>query len=123
MNEWTFTIGITASFIVAKILGPLWAKYVGWHLRVSQHRWVMPALVFPFGIAAVLYFKNYQSAGMMAGFLGAIVFFFFLETVGAECPECRKRLRSKSLKDGPLVYKCDSCGFRWSSWGSKRLPE
>lgn len=123
MDEWSFTIGITVSFIVAKILGPLWAKYVGWHLRVRQHRWLMPTLVFLIGIPALLYYKNYQTAGVISGVLGAIVFFFFFETVGAVCPQCGKRLRSKSLKDGPLVYKCDSCGFHWTSWGSKRLPE
>jgi len=74
-------------------------------------------------MAVVLYLNNYQSAGMMVVVLGAIVCFFIFETVGAECPECGKRLRSKSLKDGPLVDQCDSCGFRWSSWGSERSPD
>jgi hypothetical protein len=58
VDGWTSTLCIVSAFVLAKVLCPLWATYVGWHLPVSQHRWVLPLAVVPLSFGILLYFND-----------------------------------------------------------------
>lgn len=95
----------------------LWARYVGWHLRIRNHVWVLPisaaaGLLLPIVALALRQTRIAEVLFLLCFSIGLLLTFL----VGAGCPVCGVRLQFRSGRYGPVKYRCRQCAFKWIGW-------
>lgn len=120
------TIAIVVLLMILRLIGqPLWNRYVGWHLRVRHHVWVLPIFVAAGSATSVIALAFQQIRLAEVGFLvGFFVGFLLCFVVGSRCPDCGFHLQYRCSRYGPVKYRCRHCGFAWTGWPLKdSLPD
>ena len=120
--DYSFIVAVAIAVAMAGILRPIWARFVGWHLRIRQHVWVLPSIVLLLVPALLLMYLEYETLANTIWTVGGAILLFFSMVVGAGCPNCGSRLRCRASRYGPVRYSCSNCGFSWTGWALTTEP-